>query len=102
MLQTQQNIEVSEEEMAVIEAALHTQSKILHVQASAGGNKARERLNQVKRVLARLTQQKSKQTPERPRSGFNLFCTSGDVWLKPACKVKDSSLPCTAEGENRE
>ena len=51
-------LEVSKEEIAVIEAALHTQSQILNVQASAGGPEARERLNAVKRLLASLSQQK--------------------------------------------
>lgn len=57
MLEKSQILEVSAEEIEVIEAALQTQSQILNVQANAGGNTARDRLNQVKRVLARLTQQ---------------------------------------------
>ncbi|MFC6638793.1 hypothetical protein GV827_02830 [Sulfitobacter sp. JBTF-M27] len=58
MADTCQTLEVSKEDFAVIEAALHTQSKILHVQASAGGRAARDRLNDTKRVLATLAQQK--------------------------------------------
>lgn len=53
-----QKLEVSAEQLAVIESALHTQSKILNVQARAGGNGARLRLNEVKNVLAALAQQK--------------------------------------------
>ncbi|MFD2739061.1 hypothetical protein ACFSUD_05740 [Sulfitobacter aestuarii] len=53
-----QKLEVSQDELAVIEAALHTQSKILKVQASAGGKGALNRLNDVKRTLAHIAQQK--------------------------------------------
>lgn len=56
MFDKQQKLEISQDELAVIEAALHTQSKILNVQASAGGRTARDRLNEVKRVLARVAQ----------------------------------------------
>ncbi len=53
-----QKLEVSTQELAVIEAALHTQSNILNVQAGAGGREVRAQLNEVKQVLARLAQQK--------------------------------------------
>lgn len=56
MLDKSKTLEISAEEFEVIQAALHTQSQILNVQASAGGNGARNRLNQVKRVLARMGQ----------------------------------------------
>lgn len=49
---------VSQEDFEVIEAALHTQSKILNVQARAGGPAAKQQLNEVKRVLNLITQQK--------------------------------------------
>ncbi len=52
MFDKQQKLEISQQELAVIASALHTQSKILNVQASAGGRDARSRLNEVKRVLA--------------------------------------------------
>tara|TARA_R110002049_G_scaffold10127_6_gene50582 strand:+ start:52094 stop:52333 length:240 start_codon:yes stop_codon:yes gene_type:complete len=69
MLDKQQKLEISPAELAVIEAALHTQSKILHVQASAGGTAARTRLNEVKRVLARIAQQTpAPQAPCRTRA----------------------------------
>ena len=54
MFDNHQKLEISQDELAVIEAALHTQSKILNVQASAGGREARDRLNEVKRVLAHV------------------------------------------------
>lgn len=75
MLDKSQTLEISAEEFEVIEAALQTQSQILNVQASAGGNAALTRLNQVKRVLARLAQQNPKPRAETarkpcPRVGF--------------------------------
>lgn len=67
----QHDLLVSDQELAVIEAALHTQSKILNVQASAGGAAARARLNEVKEVLATLAQQKpTEQNPRRRWFGF--------------------------------
>ena len=56
MFDKQQKLEISQQELTVIAAALHTQSKILNVQASAGGREARDRLNEVKRVLALVAQ----------------------------------------------
>lgn len=62
-----QKLEISADELAVIEAALHTQSKILNVQAKAGGAGARSQLNVVKRLLASVAQQKPR-TPSTPSS----------------------------------
>lgn len=62
MLEKQKKLEVSPDQLEVIEAALHTQSKILNVQAEAGGNAARLRLNEVKRLLAQLSQEKPTDT----------------------------------------
>lgn len=65
-----QTLHVSAEDLAVIEAALHTQSKILHVQANAGGEEASSRLNSVKRTLATVAQQKpSSETTSRCAAG---------------------------------
>ncbi len=57
MPEKQQKLEISREHLNVIESALHTQSKILNVQADAGGSGARAKLNEVKRVLAHLASQ---------------------------------------------
>lgn len=76
MLEQHQNLEVSAEEFSIIEAALHTQSKILHVQANAGGIGAQDRLDQVKRVLARLAQQKPQTPVPASKSGGSFFCTN--------------------------
>lgn len=73
MFEQHRKIDVTADELAVIEAALHTQAKILHVQASAGGNAARRRLNEVKRALSHISQQTgSNDTPER-RGFFSWF-----------------------------
>lgn len=53
---TQQILEVSQNQLELIEAALHTQSKILNVQADAGGRGADERLSAVKILIAKLAQ----------------------------------------------
>tara|TARA_R110002124_G_scaffold64691_1_gene176512 strand:- start:409 stop:651 length:243 start_codon:yes stop_codon:yes gene_type:complete len=71
MLEKQKKIKVSSEQLAVIEAALHTQSKILDVQAEAGGAAARLRRNEIKRLLAQLSQQK----PVEPKATRN--CATG-------------------------
>jgi hypothetical protein len=62
MIDKLHNLDVSAEELAVIEAALHTQAKILAVQANAGGKGSISQLNQVKRALATVSQQKPCQT----------------------------------------
>ncbi|MEW9921481.1 hypothetical protein AB2B41_17870 [Marimonas sp. MJW-29] len=67
MRDTRHTLAVTKDELAVIEAALHTQSKILHVQAGAGGDDARARLNEVKRVISSVAGQKPADSPSRPR-----------------------------------
>ncbi|MEP5730726.1 MAG: hypothetical protein ABJL67_15300 [Sulfitobacter sp.] len=58
MFEKQNKLVLSTEEIEAIEAALHTQSQILNVQASAGGNGALTRLNAVKQALSTLAEQK--------------------------------------------
>ena len=75
MLDKPQKLEVSAEELEVIEAALHTQSQILNVQAKAGGSSARIRLNAVKRALSTLSSQKPPPVSQtNSASGFRWFC----------------------------
>ena len=64
MFEKHQRLDVTADEIAVIQAALHTQAKILNDQASAGGNGARRRLNEVKQALAHI----SRQTDDRASS----------------------------------
>ena len=68
-----QRLDVSPEELAVIEAALETQAKILSVQAGAGGSGARRRLNEVKKVLTRVEQHTEGKTPKARRKGLGWF-----------------------------
>ena len=68
-------LEITQKELDVIEAALHTQSKILGVEASAGGKAALARLNDVKRTLAHVAQQ-------QPSRSKRLPCSSG--WFRMA------------------
>ncbi|KHA53045.1 hypothetical protein [Sulfitobacter geojensis] len=70
MFGKQQTLEVSAQEISVMEAALHTQSKILHVQAGAGDAAAVAQLNVVKQVLARIAQQKPSTPEPTGRVGF--------------------------------
>ena len=73
MYDKQQKLEISPEQFAVIEEALHTQSKILNVQASAGGDTAHRRLEEVRGVLATLATQKSPKVSTANRSCFGWF-----------------------------
>lgn len=78
MMDRKQTLEINAEELAAIEAALHTQSKILNVQASAGGIEAHDQLNQVKRALARVTQIKPRASGTPPRGwGLGWFGKAG-------------------------
>ncbi len=71
MSNTTQKLEISRKEIDLIENALHTQSKILRVQADAGGDDATARLNDVKRVLAAIAAQRTEK-PARPRRSGGL------------------------------
>jgi|Cruoilmetagenom7_1024161.scaffolds.fasta_scaffold00164_36 ribosomal protein L29 len=64
-------LEVSQDELDLIANALETQTKILSMQASAGGQGALARLNAVKRVLATVTTQRE-QTRRRPTGASGL------------------------------
>ncbi len=66
MTEETKKLEVSQNELELIASALETQSKILHVQASAGGHGAVARLNEVKRVLANISSQQEKPRQNRP------------------------------------
>lgn len=69
MFETKQKLEISRTEIELIEKALQTQSKILRVEAGAGGAEATDRLNEIKRVLAKITAQRGDRSPRRQRSG---------------------------------
>jgi hypothetical protein len=60
MTDTTKKLEISPTELDIIASALETQTKILSMQASAGGHGANTRLNDIKRLLATVTQQTEK------------------------------------------
>jgi hypothetical protein len=74
MPETQNKLDVNQDQMDMIEAALHTQSKILNMQAEAGGSGARDKLNEIKSLLALLGQQKKRQTPRTSDLATGWFC----------------------------
>lgn len=65
-------LDISAQDLSVIEGALQTQFKILNVQASAGGTAARDKLNAVKRVLAQVDAQKP--VEKKPCTSRWSFC----------------------------
>lgn len=74
-------LEISPEELDVILDALETQTKILGMQAGAGGAHAGTRLNEVKRVLATVS---AKREANRPR-------TSSIGWLFSLWRVRQAT-----------
>ena len=51
------NVDLTTQDIELIEAALQTQEKILSVQSRAGGESARTRLNALKGLMRRLRRQ---------------------------------------------
>ncbi|MGB3243078.1 MAG: hypothetical protein WBB25_00975 [Sulfitobacter sp.] len=80
MFNAQKKLEVTQDELAVIQAALETQAKILTVQAGAGGSGARRRLNEVEKVLAQTVRHRDVKGKRRTRFGLGWFgsaCNAG-------------------------
>ena len=73
MFEKMKKIELSQDELEIIEAALHTQSQILNVEAGAGATSALKRLNGVKRVLSMLDQQKPVEEKPAPAPSTGWF-----------------------------
>ena len=67
MLEDVQKIELTRNDLDLIETALATQEKILAVQARAGGRTARTRLNDLKSLMRRLRRQVPDMAEEKPR-----------------------------------
>ena len=72
MFDETQKLDVTKKDLEVIEAALQTQFKILGFEADAGGKDALERLNDVKRALAKLDQQMPAEKPCAHNTGLRL------------------------------
>ncbi|WP_299024247.1 hypothetical protein [uncultured Sulfitobacter sp.] len=71
MNQNTKKLEISTAELEIIARALETQTKILTMQASAGGHGALARLNEVKRLLATVSSQREAPRPKRAaNTGF--------------------------------
>lgn len=62
-------LEISHQDLELIERALETQTKILRMQASAGGHGAAARLNEVKRLSATISGQRDAPRPVRKPQG---------------------------------
>ena len=79
MLDNFHSLDLSAKDIDLIEAALHTQKKILAVQSKAGGAGARRKLADLKLLIKRVenaSARKQKAEPQR-LSHFvrSLFCT---------------------------
>lgn len=71
MTDNMKKLEISPTELDIIASALETQTKILRMQASAGGHGANTRLNDIKRLLATVSQQiETSRAPRTANSGF--------------------------------
>lgn len=57
MLDDIHEVELTKQDLELIESALQTQEKILSVQTRAGGSAARARLNDLKGLMRRLRRQ---------------------------------------------
>ena len=57
MLDDTYAVDLTKQDLELIEAALQTQEKILSVQSRAGGSAARARLNDLKGLMRRLRRQ---------------------------------------------
>jgi len=62
-------LEISPSELEIIANALETQTKILRMQVSAGGQEAKVRLNEVNQLLATVANESA--PPSRKPSGNN-------------------------------
>lgn len=67
MIDDVQQIDLTRQDLDLIENALATQEKILAVQARAGGRQARAKLNDLKSLMRRLRRQVPDETPEKSR-----------------------------------
>jgi hypothetical protein len=75
MYSARKKLAVTQEGLAVIEAALHTQIKILSVQAGAGSSSSssRRKLSEVQSVLCQISALKTGDDARRRSSPFGWF-----------------------------
>jgi hypothetical protein len=69
MLNNLHTLELTAQDIAMIEAALHTQKKILSVQSQAGGTGAHQKLSDMSQLIRRIGRANAKAT-SRPTRGW--------------------------------
>ena len=62
MLDNGTKLDLTTKDLELIEAALHTQKKILSMQSKAGGTGARQRLSDLKHLMKRIGRSKTSET----------------------------------------
>lgn len=77
MLDEPNHLELSAEDLKMIENALHTQEKILSVQSRAGGNAAKTRLTELRNLIYRVRRQNPVHAGETKKTGAWCMITRG-------------------------
>lgn len=86
MLDNLNRLDLTAKDIELIEAALHTQKKILAVQSEAGGTGARQKLTDLKNLLKRIGR-------ARPQSNTN----STSFWEQMTRSFFGCQERCSAE-----
>ena len=73
MFEDVQRVDLTRQDVELIEAALATQEKILSVQARAGGRSARAKLNDLKALMRRLRRQVPEEQAPASGEGWQRF-----------------------------
>ena len=68
MLNNLHNLDLTAKDIELIEAALHTQKKILSVQSEAGGSGARQKLTDLKHLMKRINRSTTRQPAQQTQS----------------------------------
>lgn len=79
MLNNLHSLDLTADDIEMIESALHTQKKILAVQSEAGGSGARKKLTNLKHLMKRINRNTSRKSVPQTQSWSDfarmLFCT---------------------------
>ena len=79
MLENLNRLDLTAKDIELIEAALHTQKKILSVQSQAGGTGAGHKLTELKHLMTRVRRARPAHAPAQSASWGqslrSLFCT---------------------------
>ena len=68
MFEDLNRLDLTRQDIELIEAALHTHKKILAVQSEAGGTGARQKLTDLKRLMKRIGRAQPQRAQEQPAS----------------------------------